>query len=158
LGRDSALANRMFRNIEGKRFEDVSAAAGPEFQQRAMHRGVAFADFDNDGRVGAVVSVINGPAKLFRNVSPGNTHLLAIRLRGVRSNRQGLGATVHVRLPDGRDLYNHATTAVGYASSSEPIVRFGLGSNRVATSIEIRWPGGNLQQIANATADRILDV
>ncbi len=158
LGRDSALPNRVFRNVEGKRFEDVSAGAGPEFQLAGMHRGVAFADFDNDGRIDAVVSVVNGPAKLFRNITGGDAHWLAIRLHGRRSNRQGLGAVVHVRLPDGRDLYNHATTAVGYACSSEALVRFGLGSNRVAESIEIRWPGGGVQRISNVAAGRIVDV
>jgi enediyne biosynthesis protein E4 len=158
LGRDSALANRVFRNVEGKKFEDVSAGAGAEFQQAGMHRGVAFADFDNDGRLDAVVSVVNGPAKLFRNVTDGGAHWLAIRLRGRRSNRQGLGAVVHVRLPDGRDLYNHATTTVGYACSSEALVRFGLGPNRVAESIEVRWPGGGVQRISNVAAGRIVDV
>jgi enediyne biosynthesis protein E4 len=158
LGRDSALANRVFRNVEGKRFVDVSAAAGPDFQQAAMHRGVAFADFDNDGRVDAVVSVVNGPAKLFRNITGGDSHWLALRLRGRRSNRQGLGAVVHAHLPDGRDLYNQATTTVGYACSSEALVRFGLGANRVAEKIEIRWPGGGVQHIANVAADRIVDV
>jgi hypothetical protein len=158
LGRDSELPNRVFRNAGGKRFEDVSSEAGPEFQHAAMHRGVAFADFDNDGRVDAVVSVVNGPAKLFRNVSTGGSHWLAIRLRGRRANRQGLGAVVHVHLQDGRDLYNHATTAVGYACSSEALVRFGLGSNRAAESVEIRWPGGGTQSIANVAADHIVDV
>jgi enediyne biosynthesis protein E4 len=158
LGSDSALANRVFRNVEGKRFEDISAGAGAEFQKAGMHRGVAFADFDNDGRVDAVVSVVNGPAKLFRNITGGDAHWLAVRLHGRRSNRQGLGAVVHVRLPDGRDLYNHATTAVGYACSSEALVRFGLGPNRVAESIEIRWPGGGVQRISNVTGGRIVDV
>jgi hypothetical protein len=158
LGRDSALPNRVFRNVEGKRFEDVSAGAGPEFQQAGMHRGVAFADFDNDGRIDAVVTVINGPAKLFRNVSSGNSHWLALRLRGRQSNRQGLGAVVHVHLPDGRNLYNQATTAVGYACSSEPLVRFGLGSNRAAESIEIKWPGGLVQRLGNVAADHIADI
>ncbi len=158
LGSDSALPNRVFRNDGGKRFEDVSAGAGPEFQQAAMHRGVAFADFDNDGRIDAVVTVVNGPAKLFHNVTGGDAHWLAIRLRGRRANRQGLGATVHVHLPDGRDLYNHATTAVGYASSSEALVRFGLGTNRVAESVEIHWPGGGVQRMANVPAGHIVDV
>ena len=158
LGGDSALPNRVFHNTAGKRFEDVSMGAGPAFQSAAMHRGVAFADFDNDGRVDAVVSVMNGPAKLFRNVTGGESHWLAIRLRGRRSNRQGLGAVVRVHLPDGRDLYNHATTAVGYASSSEPIIRFGLGRNRIAESIEVRWPGGGRQTIDNVEADRIFEV
>jgi len=157
-GPDSTLANRVFRNMGGKRFEDVSSAAGPDFQRPAMHRGVAFADFDNDGRIDAVVSVVNGPAKLFRNITGGEAHWLAIRLRGRRANRQGLGAMVHVRLADGRDLYNQATTAVGYASSSEALVRFGLGSNRAVESIEVRWPGGNIQQLGKVAGDRIVDV
>jgi hypothetical protein len=158
LGRDSALPNRVFRNAGGKRFEDVSSGAGPEFQLAGMHRGVAFADFDNDGRVDAVVTVVNGPAKMFHNVSGGGAHWLAIRLRGRRSNRQGLGAVVHVHLPDGRELYNQATTAVGYASSSEAVVRFGLGSNRTAESVEVRWPGGGVQRLADVRGDRIVDV
>ncbi len=158
LGRDSALANRVFRNVGGKRFEDVSAGAGAAFQEAAMHRGVAFADFDNDGRVDAVVTVINGPAKLFRNVSTGDSHWLALRLRGRRANRQGLGAAVNVHLADGRDLANHATTAVGYASSSEPLVRFGLGSSQVVERLEIHWPGGGVQRLTNVAADRIVDV
>ncbi len=158
LDRDSALPNRVFHNLEGKRFEDASPAAGSDFQLPAMHRGAAFADFDNDGRMDAVVTVINGPAKLFHNVTATPSHWLALRLRGVRSNRQGLGAVVTVHLPDGRTLYNHATTAVGYASSSESLVRFGLGANRTAAKIEIRWPGGARQELNTVAADRILEV
>lgn len=158
LGRDSALPNRVFRNVEGKKFEDVSAGAGPDFQRPAMHRGVAFADFDNDGRVDAVVTVLNGPAKLFRNVSSGTANWLALRLRGRQSNRMGLGATIHARLADGGDLYNQATTAVGYASSSEAIIRFGLGANKTAKWIEIRWPSGTIQRLADVAANQILQV
>ncbi len=158
MGRDSALANRVFRNVDGRRFEDVSAGAGPDFQPAAMHRGVAFGDFDNDGRVDAVVSVLNGPAKLFHNVSPGESHWLAIRLRGVHSNRQGLGAKVELRLGNGRTLYNHATTAVGYASSSEPLVRFGLGLEKKAERIIVRWPDGGVQEVIGVPADRITEI
>lgn len=158
LGSRSALPNRVFRNIEGKRLEDISVDAGSDFQAAASHRGAAFADFDNDGRMDAVVSAVNGPAKLFHNVTPSRSHWLALRLRGVRSNRQGLGAAVHVQLADGHHLYNQATTAVGYASSSESLVRFGLGVNRVAMLVEIRWPGGGLQKLVNVAADRIVDV
>ena len=158
LGRDSALANRVFRNVEGTRFEDVSAAAGPDFQKIAMHRGAAFADFDNDGRIDAVVSVLNGPAKLFHNITATDSHWLALKLEGRRSNRQGLGARVKVTLPDGRVLYNQATTAVGYASSSEALVRFGMGANRTAKEIEIQWPGNGTQRLTNVAADRILPV
>ncbi len=157
LGRESALPNRVYRNVEGKKLEDVSVDAGIAFQAAALHRGAAFADFDNDGRVDVVVSAVNGPAKLFHNVSSGKAHWLGIKLRGVRSNRQGLGASVHVHLADGRDLYNHATTAVGYASSSEAVVRFGLGASLIE-SIEIRWPGGGMQKLNHVDADRIVEI
>ena len=158
LGRDSVLPNRVFRNLEGKRFADVSASAGPGFQAAALYRGAAFADFDNDGLVDVVVSAVNAPARLYRNVTPGESHWLAFRLQGKQSNRQGLGATVRVHLADGRDLYNHATTAVGYASASEPLVRFGLGSHKTAGLVEVRWPGGAVQRLTNVVADRIVDV
>jgi hypothetical protein len=158
LGRDSALPNRIFRNFGGSRLEDVSPGAGPDFQQAAMHRGTAFADFDNDGRVDAVVSVVNGPAKLFRNVTGGRSHWLGIRLHGRRSNSQGLGAKVRVHLQDGRDLYNHASTSVGFAGASESVVRFGLGAVRQAERIEISWPGGGQQSRMDVLADRIVDI
>jgi hypothetical protein len=158
LGRDSALPNRVLRNVGGKRFEDVSPNAGPDFQRAAMHRGVAFADFDNDGRVDAIVSVLNGPARLFHNITASEGHWLALQLRGVSSNRQGLGARIHVHLADGRDLYNHATTAVGYASASEPLVRFGLGPLKSADNVEIRWPSGVMQRLSNVQADKIVQV
>lgn len=158
IGRDSALPNRVFRNAEGKRFEDVSAQAGADFQKAGLHRGVAFGDFDNDGRVDAVVTQLNGPAKLFHDLSGGGSHWLAFKLRGTHANRMGLGATVHVVLPDGRSLYNQATTTVGYGSASEALVRFGLGTNRAAEKIEVRWPGGNTQELKNVAADRIVEI
>ena len=158
LGRNASLSNRVFRNEGGGHFADVSASAGVDFQRAALNRGVAFADFDSDGRIDAVVTCMNGPAKLFHNVSGGNSHWLAVKLRGVHANRQGLGATVRVVLADGRSLYNHATTAVGYGSSSEPLVRFGLGSNRSVERMEIHWPGGGMKEMKNVAADHIVEV
>jgi hypothetical protein len=84
--RNAALANRVFRNVEGRRFEDVSSDAGADLQNTALHHGSAFADFDNDGRIDVVVSVLNGPAKLFRNTTAGGAHWLALKLRDTRSN------------------------------------------------------------------------
>jgi hypothetical protein len=153
LGRNSALACQVFRNLEGRRFVAVPQA----LEGAALHHGVAFADFDNDGRVDAVVSVLNGPAKLFRNVSNAG-NWVAFRLRGTRSNRQGLGAEIRLTLAGGRRLYNHATTSVGYASSSEPLVRFGLGAETAIAGVEIRWPGGRVQQLSGVQAGRIIDV
>jgi hypothetical protein len=158
LGRDAPLANRVFRNLEGRRFEDVSASAGPDFRVPALHHGTAFADFDNDGRVDAVVTTLDGPVKLFRNMTANAGHWLAVRLKGKTSNRQGLGAVVRITLSDGRTLYGEATTSVGYASSSEPLVRFGLGQHTDIKQVEVRWPGGGIQKLSEVKGDRILEI
>ena len=146
IGRGAALANRVFRNIGGRRFEDVSAGAGADFQKPAMHHGAA------------VVTTLDGPVKLFHNITTGAGHWLAVRLRGTRSNRQGIGAVVCVTLPDGRALYGHATTSVGYASSSEPLVRFGLGPYTGVKQVEVRWPGGGRQKLTGVMGDRIIEI
>lgn len=158
LGTQSELANSVFRNTGNGRFEDVSLSAGPDFQAKALYRGAAFADFDNDGRVDVVVTSLNAPARLFRNITAGSGHWLAVKLTGTKSNRGGLGAKICVTLPDGRKLFNHATTSVGYASSSEALVRFGLGAQDHVKTIEIVWPGGGTQTIENASIDRVLEI
>jgi hypothetical protein len=148
----------VLRNQGNGWFEDVSAWAGRDFQIAGMHHGAAFADFDNDGRIDVVVTTINSYAKLYRNVSPAAGHWIAFRLVGTRSNRAGLGARVRVTLPTGAVRYNHAGTAVGYASSSEPLVRFGLGPYAEAKEIQIRWPSGRIQVLKGIRGDRVLTV
>jgi hypothetical protein len=158
LGTAVALTNSLFRNQGDGRFKDVSETAGADFQIVGQYRGVAFADFDNDGRLDAVVSNVNGPARIFRNVTANTGHWLALKLTGTSSNRDGIGAKVAVTLPNGGKLYNHCSTSVGYASSSEPMVRFGLGKEAAAKLIEIRWPSGKVQQLHDITADRVVKV
>ena len=158
LGRVPELPNSVFRNQGNGRFEDVSRTAGVDFQVAGQYRGVAFADFDNDGRVDAVVSNVNGSARLFRNVTTGSGHWLALKLRGTKSNRDGIGAQIAVTLTGGRKLFNTCTTSVGYASSSEPIVRFGMGKEAVAKLIEIHWPSGRVQEFHDIRGDQILEV
>ncbi|HJT87374.1 MAG TPA: CRTAC1 family protein [Bryobacteraceae bacterium] len=155
---DMSLPNSVFRNRGDGRLEDVSKSAGPDFQFPGQYRGAAFADFDNDGRIDVVVSNGAGPARLFRNITPHPGHWLALKLTGTHSNRDGIGARVTVTLPSGRKLYNHCTTSVGYASSSEPLVRFGLGPETSVKLIEIRWPSGRLQQLPAVPPDRISPV
>ena len=136
----------------------MSSIAGKDFQRPALYHGAAFADFDNDGRVDVVVTAVNGPARLFRNTSPGPAHWLALRLTGTHSNRDGLGARVKVTLPTGASQYNHATTSVGYASASEPVVRFGLGPYDRASEIQIRWPSGRVQALRDVKGNRVVAV
>jgi enediyne biosynthesis protein E4 len=105
-----------------------------------------------------VTTAIGSEARLFRNVSGGSNHWLAFRLRGVRSNRDGIGARVRLSLPDGKVQFNHATTSVGYGSSSEPLVRFGLQGEKAAREVEIDWPSGAIQILKNVTADRVIEI
>lgn len=150
--------NSVFRNLADGTFKDVSSEAGADFQEKAPHRGVAFGDIDNDGRVDAVVTVLNGAVKLFHNVSGGNNHWILLKLVGTRSNRMGIGAQIRITTEDGRSQWNEVTTAVGYASSSDSRVHFGLGSNRHIEEIEIRWPSGARQLVRRPEVDRVLRI
>lgn len=158
IGAPSPLPNTILHNERNGTFRDVSKHAGGALQAAAFWRGAAFADFDGDGRVDVVVSAINTPARLFRNVTPKSGHWLAFRLKGKQSNRDGLGAELHITLPDGRRLMNQATTSVGYASSSESLVRFGLGEQSFAAIVEVRWPSGIRQTLRKVEGDRIVNV
>ena len=150
--------NSLFRNLGNGKFVDVGRTAGPDFQLEAAHRGVAFGDLFNDGRIDAVVTVLNGPVKLLRNISNTGNHWILLKLVGTKSNRMGLGAQIHITTEDGRQQWNEATTAVGYASSSDPRVHFGLAGNQKIKDIEIRWPSGIKQVLHNVAADQILTV
>jgi hypothetical protein len=150
--------NTVFRNLANGTFQDVSATAGPGFQHAAAHRGAAFGDLDNDGRIDAVVTVLNGKMEYFHNITNNGNHWILLKLVGVKSNRMGLGAQIAITAQDGSKQYNHATTAVGYGCSSDPRVHFGLGASKVVREIDIRWPSGIRQTLRNVPADQILTV
>jgi hypothetical protein len=149
--------NAVFRNLQNGRFQNVSATAGPDFQTPGGHRGVAFGDIDNDGRMDAVVTVLNGEAKIFHNTTQNGNHWISLKLVGVKSNRMGLGARVRITTDAGVQ-YNHATTSVGYASSSDARVHFGLGPSKVVNEIDIVWPSRIHQVLHNVAADQVLTV
>jgi hypothetical protein len=117
---------------------------------------VAFGDLDNDGRIDAVVSVLGGAPKVLRNVSTNQNHWLLVQLVGSRSNRSGLGAQLRVVDGAGRTQWNHSTSSVGYASSSDSRVHFGLGDSRTVRELEVRWPNGARQVLRNIKVDRIV--
>jgi hypothetical protein len=132
-------------------FQDVSSEAGLTLAK--AHRGAAFADFDGDGRIDAVVSSLGEPAELWRNVSPQPGHWIILRLQGTRSNRDGIGALIRIGSQTAE-----MTTALGYASSADWGVHFGLGPMTRIPRIEIRWPSGVPQTLSNVEADRTLTI
>jgi len=150
--------NSIFRNLGNGKFQEVSSTAGPDFQLEAVHRGTAFGDLDNDGCIDAVVSVLGGQVKLFHNISDTGNHWILLKLVGTKSNRMGIGTQIHIITEDGLSQWNEVTTAVGYASSSDSRVHFGLGNNKRITSMDIRWPSGIKQTLHDLTVDRILTI
>ncbi len=156
-GRDRyRQANAVFRNLGNGRFENVTPQAGSALQSAAAHRGCAFGDLNNDGRIDVIVSAIGEPAKVLHNVGSPENHWILIQLQGSKSNRDGIGAKIKITSESGQVQYNHVTTAVGYASASDKRVHFGLGAARRIREIEIRWPSGHTQTLRNIAADQIL--
>jgi hypothetical protein len=146
-------ANSVFVNEGNGGFRDVSEAAGDSFGVKRAHRGIGFTDFDSDGKVDVVVSLLGEPAEVWRNVSPTENHWLGLKLIGTKSNRDGIGAQIRIGAQ-----HNLMTTAVGYASSSHGLVHFGLGDAETVEQIEIRWPSGAVQTLRSQKANQILEV
>ena len=146
----------MFENQDGREFLDVTQEMGNDFLRIGFQRGSAFADLNNDGFMDIVVTSLNQKPRILVNSADNKNHWLLMRLIGHKSNRDAIGAKIKVTMPSGRTLYNHVTTSVGFLSSSDRRVHFGLGKETGVTSIELRWPSGLTQTLNNVPADQIL--
>ena len=145
------------RNMGNGTFVDVSAQSGDVFKQRWVGRGMAVGDFDNDGRLDAVVTTNGGPAYLLRNETPTSNHWLSLLLVGHKSNRDAIGAVIKVTTSHGAQYWTVSTTG-SYLSSNDKRAHFGLGADATARSIDITWPSGIHQTLTNVAGDRILRV
>jgi hypothetical protein len=153
-----AEPNTVFHNLGASgKWEALTSEAGFTEATAARHRGCAFGDFDGSGRIDMVVTSLDRPAELWMNRSPNHNHWLDVALRGVKSNRDGIGARIKVVTKAGAQ-YNHQTSSVCYASSSLGPVHFGLGAEAKAQKVEITWPSGIVQTLEDVDADRILKV
>jgi hypothetical protein len=151
-------ANSVFVNLQNGKFSDASPGAGSEFaSRRAVHRGAAFGDLDNDGRIDAVVTALDAPTEVWRNVSPKRNHWLLVSTQGSKSNRDGMGAMIKVVTASGAQ-YNQVNTAVGYGCASDRRVHFGLGEEKLIESVEITWPSGVVQFLENVESNQLLSV
>lgn len=150
LDRGEAQPNWVFRNVGG-RFVDAGDAFGPVPAPARLHRGVVFADFDRDGRIDVAVTSLDAPAELWWNRTPAQ-HWLQLKLEGRISNRSAIGTRV-VCSTANRTQTQWVRSCVGYASSSDLALHFGIGEAQTA-SLEIHWPSGIAQKLSEVKADR----
>ncbi len=146
----------LFRNLGSGKFADVTSQMGTAFNLPRVARGAAYADVFNDGRLDVLISTNAGPAALFRNVGGANESL-RIKLVGTKSNRDGLDSVVGVTA-GGTTQDKMLTSGSSYLSSSELALTFGLGQNTRADKVEIRWPSGQIDHLANVSAGQTITV
>jgi hypothetical protein len=147
----------LLRNVEGKRFVNIGPVSGEVFRQRWVGRGLAIGDIDNDGRLDAVITENGGPAHILMNRTPTGNHWIGFKLVGHRSNRDGIGAVIRIDRSKGSQWYT-VTTASSYLSSSDVRAHFGLGSDTMVRTVEIRWPSSIVQTLHDVKGDKYLTV
>jgi len=147
----------MFRNLGKGQFEKVSDSLGPDFMRPIVGRGLATADFDNDGDIDIVTNNGGDYPSLLCNDGGNANHWLTILLIGTKSNRDGTGASL--RLTSGGESHvEQAKGGMGYMSASDPRIHFGLGKNTKIDSIEITWPSGQVDRLNDVVVDQIIAV
>lgn len=144
----------LFRGLGKGRFEDISRDAGAVLSVRTTARGACFADYDNDGKMDAFVVNLGGKGTLVHNVSPHAGHWIAFKLKGTKSNRDGIGAKVEV-IAGTKRWFAERVAGSGYLSQDDDRLHFGIGSATAIDKVIIHWPSGREQTVENLGVDRV---
>jgi len=147
----------LFRGVGKGHFEDVSRDAGPVLSVRTTARGACFGDYDNDGKVDAFLVNLGAKATLVHNTSENTGHWIAIKLKGTKSNRDGIGARVEI-IAGGKRWTAERVASSGYLSQDDDRMHFGLGAADGIDRILIHWPSGREQTLDKQAVDRIITV
>jgi hypothetical protein len=148
-----AEPGQVFRN-EGGRFRDVTAASGPAISRPRVGRGLASLDYDRDGDLDLAIASRGGAAELLRNDGGNAGGFIGLRLVGVASNRDGIGARLSLEV-EGRPWVDELRSASSYLAQNEMTLYAGLGRAAKADSMTLRWPSGRLDRIESLDAGRV---
>jgi len=143
----------LFHNLGNHKFENATAQMGADFARPVVARGAAYADYDRDGDLDILVSTNNGPAYLFRNDGGNRNHWLSVRLSGVKSNRDGIGAVVRIKSASG-EQWNMVRSGSSYCSQSDLALTFGLGKDTSVASVDVDWPNAPHQHFGSMAANQ----
>jgi len=147
--------NKLYRNDGHGKFIDVSNQSGPGLQVKLSSRGAAFDDFDNDGDVDIAILNSGSAPTLLKNDSPNQGHWLGVKLRGTKSNRDGVGAHVIVVAGDLK-LMDEIRSGRGYQSHHGGRLYFGLSNREQIDRIEVQWIGGRVEVFEDVKADQLV--
>jgi len=146
----------LFHNVGGKQFDLMPAVEGTALAHTYVSRGLAVGDLFNDGKLDAVINVLDASPALLRNVSPDKHHWIELKLvGGPHSPRDAVGATVYLTANKMRQR-GDVISGGSYASTSDPRLHFGLGDSTVIDAVEVHWPSGTKESFSIPQIDRII--
>jgi hypothetical protein len=145
----------LLRNLGNGTFADVSDASGDGMKVKLVARGVALDDLDNDGRIDVVLLNSRRTPLVLRNESATGNHWLEVVLRGVKTNRDGIGAQVRVVAGDLVQT-DEVHSGRGYQSHFGSRLHFGLGKRDRVDRVEVRWIGGGVDVFNDFASDRLV--
>jgi enediyne biosynthesis protein E4 len=150
-----AQAPQLFLNSGDGKFQDVASEVDGGFNMPKVGRGLAYGDFDNDGDADLLLTTNHGPAYLYRNDQTAGNRSLRLRLAGTKSNRDAVGATVHVSY-EGITQSSVVHGGSSYLSQSELALTFGVGKRDRVDRVVVKWPSGQTQEFKSVQSAKRL--
>jgi hypothetical protein len=141
----------------GRRFVELSSALGPGIRILSSSRGVALADYDNDGDIDIAINNLNAPPHLLRNDGGNRHHWIQIRTVGVKSNRDGVGTRVEVRTGTHKQV-DEVRSGGSWLAQNDLRLHFGLGNATRIDELTLRWPSGQVDTLREIRSDQIIIV